>query len=416
MSSQTDRTDPLLPSPHPKANRGQFLPLLGQGQQGLVPVLQERGVRTTVAPLYFLAHNPELSLLPSNREMGSLLDPYTHLRHKAWAERPRAFREFSFGNEPEPYDPETARFEDAEILSLAIDPIDAARSRGGTLLQTTYHLAGPIGTRGRSIELLLARLGVEQFRREGMEEPPPFAAVNVRREIYVTIAVRSADLRSPTARNALAEAYLSIPCDGYIVKIEGFHERASVGTVRAGGAFFGALREGGRPLVSSGAGQLHLAMLADEISASIGIAENERFSVPSTWPKKPKDGKRKGRTRMAYLSRFHDSFRVNSEDAKRAFALGGCDCGVHPAGLPPDGAQVAQHSAILRAQQAAEALEGEREERREWLFGSSIMATWALADAQISGARRSPAPKYEALFDGLDARDDLAAPGEQFEL
>ncbi len=381
-------------------------------------ILQERGVSTTAAPLHFLDHNPELSLLPSRREMGSMLDPYTQLRHKPWAERPRAFRESSFGNDPEPYDPESARLGDSEILALAIEPVDLARSRGGTILQSTYHLAGPLGTRGRHIELLLAELGVAHFRNEAMAEPPPFAAVPIRREIYVTIAVRASDLLSAKGRNALAEAYLEIPCDGFVVKIMDFHERVGRELIRAGGAFLGALREGGRPLVSSGAGQLHLALLADGISASIGIAEHERFIVPTTWSKTNKDGKPRGRTRMAYHPKFHRSFRVNSEDAKRAFALRTCTCGpeIHPQGQPPDGTQVHPHTAILRTAQASEALDGQRDERREWVLASSTMASWAFADAEISGTFTSLAPKYEALFDGLDGGGDLAAPGEQTEI
>jgi hypothetical protein len=75
---------------------------------------------------------------------------------------------------------------------------------------------------------------------------------------------------------------------------------------------------------------------------------------------------------------------------------------------------VARHAAILRADQAVEALEGEREERREWVLASSTMASWAAADAGLPPVKASATAAYESLFEGLDAIDGTAA-GEQTE-
>lgn len=401
-------------SPHPQSGRGQFLPRLSYGQQGLAGLLLDRGIETTVTPLYYLRDNPELSLVPSGRPVGTVLDPCTQIRRKPWAERPTAFRALGFGNDPEPYDPESARLTDEEILRVAIEPLDLARSSGGTLLLSTFHGAGPVGTRGRTLELLFAELGIAHFRNEGMAEPPPFAAVGVPRELYATIAIHVTDLMSPSSRAALADAYLALEADGLWVKIEGFHERASTDRVRAGGAFLSALREGGGSIVSCGSGQLHLGLLADDIPASIGLAESERFRIPSTWPKKSKENGGRGRTRMAYHPKFHRSFRVGSEDADKAFSAAPCECDLHAAGEPPAGLVVAQHAAILRADQAREALDGERADRREWLFASSTKASWAAADAGIPPEKASALRSYEALFAGLDAGLDTAI-GEQAE-
>jgi hypothetical protein len=277
-------------------------------------------------------------------------------------------------------------------------------------------VAGPIGTRGRDIELLLAKLAVDYFRRDRIDEPPPFAAVNVRREIYATIAVRLGDLMSPAARAALAETYLNIGSDGLWVKIEGFHERASLDGIRAGAAFLAALREGGAPVVSCGSGQLHLGLLSDDISASIGVGESERFVIPATWPAKKKGDERKGRARTVYHSKFHRSFRVGSKEAIRAFKAAPCECGMHKADEPPSGGELAQHAAVLRASQACEALDGAPEDRREWLLASAAKASWATDDAGLSGDPTGTLRRYEALFEGLEASSDLAAPGEQAEL
>jgi hypothetical protein len=391
-----------------------FIPRLSHGQQGLVEVLVDRGVTTTIAPLYYMHHNRELSLLPMGNQMGTVLDPCTHIRQKPWAHRPVGFRALGFGNDPEPYDPDRAALSDDAWLDLALSPLNAARALGATILLSTFHVAGPVGSRGREIELMLAQLAVDFFRRERIDEPPPMAAVPVKREIYATIAVRLSDLMSPSARSALAAAYLAIDADGFWVKIEGFHERASAAGIRAGGAFLSALRAGGRPVVSCGPGQLHLGLLTDDLCASIGLAESERFVFPATWPEKKKDDKPKGRTRMAYHPKFHWSFRVGSQEATRAFAAAPCECEFHPASKPPDGFDVGRHAAALRADQANEALDGEREDRREWLLASSTKASWAADDAKVNDKFTS-ARRYEALFEGLDFGTEQVAPGEQGE-
>ena len=115
---------------------------------------------------------------------------------------------------------------------------------------------------------------------------------------------------------------------------------------------------------------------------------------------------------MAYHPKFHRSFRVGSEDAVKAFSAAPCECDLHAAGETPAGLVVAQHAAILRADQAREALDGERADRREWLFASSTKASWAAADAGIPPEKASALRSYEALFAGLDAGLD-GAIGEQ---
>jgi hypothetical protein len=111
--------------------------------------------------------------------MGSVLDPCTQIRQKPWAERAEAFRSLQFGNDREPYDPDRAHLTEDQLRGLATTPIDAQRGRGGTIVLTTYHLAGPTGTRGRDVELLLAETGIKHFRQQRMAEPPPLAAIDV---------------------------------------------------------------------------------------------------------------------------------------------------------------------------------------------------------------------------------------------
>lgn len=246
----------------------------------MLPLLAKAGVTTTVTPLYYLEHNPQLALLPADR-MGRVLDPCTQLRQKPWGDRAKGFRALGFGNEPEPYEPDRARLTDRELIALALEPLDAQRSRGGTLLLTTFHVAGPADTRGRDIKLTLAGIAIEQFRRERMDELPPHSQTDIPREIFATLAIRVEDLISARGRRRLAEQYLSLNPDGYWVKIVGYHERASLRAIRAGSAFLSALREGGRPVGSCGPGQLHLALLADEISSKYRPCRKRAVRDPS---------------------------------------------------------------------------------------------------------------------------------------
>jgi hypothetical protein len=206
-----------------------------------------------VAPLYYMGHNNELAFVPSAEQMGIALDPCTQNRQRPWAERSDAFRSLPFGNHPNPYDPDRAGLSDAELLELGTGPLDIQRGAGATLMLSTFHLAGGWATRGRDIELALAGIAVRHFRQQRIDEPPRFAVVPVRREIYATVAVRVEDLLSPRARQSLADAYLALAPDGFWVKIADFDQRASLKNIRAAGGFLWC-----RPTASGAARRRHL--------------------------------------------------------------------------------------------------------------------------------------------------------------
>jgi hypothetical protein len=189
------------------------------------------------------------------------------------------------------------------------------------------------------------------------------------------------------------------------VKIFGLDETASEPDLRAAGAFLADLREGGRPVVSCGPGQLYLGMLAAGVSASIGIAGSERARFPTDWKAATQGRQRTGRARSAYHPKYLRSFRLGSAKAKAAFANSPCRCGRHTDHEPPAGAVVDDHAAILRCREAAAALDGDVEERREWLLGLATMASWITNDAGVEHTGRAI---YDALLDGLDHPDEPA--------
>jgi hypothetical protein len=384
-----------------------FVPRLGYEQQRVLPVLEAAGVRMTVSPLYYVAANPELALFTGgSHQLGLALDPCAHHRQLPFQRRSASFRSLPYGSASHPFDPDRDPISMEEFTQLATRPLESQRTRGATLMLTCAHLAGPIGTRGRELDLRLARAAIAHFRAQRMDEPPAYAANPTRREIYAALAIRASDLRSAASRQSLADAYLALAADGFWLKIEGFDERASRQDIRCAGALFAAFREGGRPVLGDQAGQLHLGLLADGLSASIGLAEGEHFRFPTDWKTQVTDnGQRRGRLRSAYHAKLLRSFRIGGQAALRAFGESPCRCQLHPGHQPPDGNVVEAHAAALRCAQAREALDGEPGDRREWLLATAALATHIAHDAGVDAV---PSVVFEELFAGLDA-----AQGEQ---
>jgi hypothetical protein len=392
---------------HPEPESPRFIPRLGHRQERLGALLAKQGVTMTVSPLYYMAHNPELALFTAHKPpLGLALDPATHLRQLPFAQRAPAFRALSFGRLADTFDPDRSPIREREYAELVTSPLDLERARGATLLLNAYHLSGAVGTPGRSLDLALARDALAHFRAQRMEEPPELAAVPVRRELYVALALPCALLESVQERHRLAEAYLELEADGLWVKIAGFDERARRTLIKAGGAFLALLARGGRPVVADGPGHLHVGLLANDISTSIGLAESERFLLPQ----QPRDDWSGGRTRTIYHPKYLRSYRAGGDGATRAFAGSGCSCNRHPAKQPPTGTEIGEHAAIVRAREAGEALEGEVPERREWLLATAAMASHRAHDA---GVDYTPPVVFETLLDGIDSidRDELEETG-----
>jgi hypothetical protein len=152
-------------------------------------------------------------------------------------------------------------------------------------------------------------------------------------------------------------------------------------------------------VVSDGAGHLHLGLLANDISTSIGLAESERFVVAR---ERDRSDWNRGRTRTIYHPKYLRSYRAGGDGAARAFKESGCRCLRHPSKQPPSGSAIGEHAAIVRAREAHEALDGEISERREWLLANAALASHRAHDA---GVDYTPPAVYEALLDGIDSID-----------
>jgi hypothetical protein len=394
---------------HPELERARFIPRLGFRQERLAPLLAREGITMTVSQLYFVQHNPELALFARHDPpLGLALDPATHLRQVPFAQRAASFKSLPFGRSKATFDPDRSKLSENQYADLVREPLELARSRGATLLLCAYHLSGAVGSRGRTLDLRIAEDAIGHFDQEGMAEPPEHAAVNVRREIYVPIALTTAILESPQESRRLVDAYVELEADGFWVKVADLSERSRSATVRAYGNFLALLRrEAERPVVADGCGHLHVGLLVNEISTSVGLAESERFAMPVDRGDRDWSG---GRSRTVYHERYLRSFQADHDGAARAFEGSPCLCGRHSINVPPTGPAIEEHGAIIRAREAAAALEGEVEERREWLLATAGLASDLAHDA---GVEWTKAVVFEALFGGFDhaGRDDLEETG-----
>lgn len=380
---------------HPRAGAGDFIPFLGHQQQHLLAGLAERSVTTTASPLHYMAHNRELALFSSAESpLGLALDPMTHRRQLPPSVRGKAYRAQAHGDGPA-FDPDRDRLTLTQRRSLATGPIELQRRHGASLLITSHHLCGPCGTRGRTLDLNLAQDGIDHFASERMDRPPEHAAVRTTREIYVGLAVNEDVLRSPAQLLRLVDAYSQLDADGYWVKLAGFTHSGARAVLRRGGQLLGALSEAGRPVVCSGAGSLHSALLVADISSSIGLGEAETFSVPNLSSRRHEGP----RGRLIYHPTYVRSFRADREPVTRAFAASRCRCHEHPSKQAPHGGTVDKHNVIVRVTEAEEARSGSVGERREWLRALTAMASHFAIDARVDHLSRA---KIDAFLTGID--------------
>jgi hypothetical protein len=390
---------------HPELERALFIPRLGFRQERLAPLLAQEGITMTVSPLYYMEHNPELALFAQpDVALGLALDPATHLRQVPYDRRAASFKKLPFGDSRATFDPDRSALSEKLYADLVTQPLGLARGRGATLFLCAYHLSGGVGSRGRSLDLRIAEDAIQHFQDEGMAEPPELALVPVRREIYVPIALTTQTLESPRERRRLVEAYVKLAADGFWVKVDGLSEKSRGSLIAAYGAFLALLRrESQRPVVGDGCGHLHVGVLVNEISTSVGLAESERFAMPSD---RPRGDWSAGRTRTCYHERFLRSFLSDHVAASRAFATSPCLCGRHPCNDAPTGGAIDEHAAVVRAREAAAALEGDIEARREWVMATAALACELAHDA---GVEWTKSVVFEALFRGIDALDEEAA-------
>jgi hypothetical protein len=204
-----------------------------------------------------------------------------------------------------------------------------------TIFVAPYHLGGGPDCPIRSVDLRLARRAVNAFHSLRLAEPRSGEPFPVERRLFAAIAIRSADLLDPAARQILVHLYSAIEVSGYLVKIVGLSEDSPIQQVIAAADFvFSLLHCSGRDVILGGSKNLALGFVAAGLPAAmLGIAEGEVFNIGS-------GGRNRGAKPIYHSAIWRSVAASTVAAALRAeilFARNPCSCGHHRAKDLPQG-------------------------------------------------------------------------------
>jgi hypothetical protein len=280
-------------------------------------------------------------------------------------------------------DPEAGRFRARFAETLSSDNLNDQLAAGATLATTGAHVHEREAGDGRQNDLLLARLGAEDFAdRRGFVPAPGRQG---RRELYATLIVQGRHAADPKTIEWLVSAYADLEgIDGYWL--------VAANTSKSGRQLRGFLRLAlelerltARPTVISGVGDPHLAFLASGVAATCAGLYGMNFKFPpEEFPQQEDDEEE---TPFA-VHTYHPTLLGNAgqfgddgnEIREALFANRPCDCPYHEPTRPPSGRRqtVAHNSWCIQ------------EDALTFATPSVIAAESALAE-RIEAARRDRA-------------------------
>lgn len=253
------------------------------------------------------------------------------------------------------YRPDVVINPDAERMSAAfseryaVDDVSSQLAAGATLALSSGHVLEEEGRDARLQELLLARLGAEEFAaRRGSR---PLLGQVGSRQFFATIVLQGRHAADPAVVDWLIRAYAELEgVDGYWI--------VAANTNRSGHQLCGYARLAlslqeitGRPASLSGVSDEHLAMLASGVAATCAGLHGMSFRFPPDPLPEPEDG---DEDVGIGIYTYHPAVLGNAGplgaegDALRRtlFFNRPCRCGHHEPKVPPLGrAQIVRHNA-----------------------------------------------------------------------
>jgi hypothetical protein len=244
--------------------------------------------------------------------------------------------------------PDTERMSAAFAEQYAVDDLSSQLAAGATLALSSGHVLEEEGREGRVQELLLARLGAEEFvaRRGARSLSDQFGS----REFFATIVLQGRHAANPAVIEWLIRAYAELEgVDGYWI--------VAANTNRSGRQLCGYARLAlslqsitGRPASLSGVSDEHLAMLASGVAATCAGLHGMSFRFPPVPLPESEDG---DEDVGIGIYTYHPAVLGNAgplgaegdELRRKLFFNRPCRCGHHEAKVPPLGkAQIVRHN------------------------------------------------------------------------
>ncbi len=345
----------------PKRGSPTFFPAFGRVRERELELMRELGVHAWTQPVTLPIPNVPATLLdvPTTR----VLLPSTEYNSSHPDKRPAGHGDLGYPFGSAPYRVSSGALS-AELMDDYVGAVLGVQAeRGASLLLTPAHFVGGVGSVGRRNDLNMAAISRRIALRDGLDQPDAADQWSLRRPLFAYALIPIGALNG-TAGEELLAAYAGLDVDGYWIGIDAFDERSSTEDLYAAACWLFELeRRKEQPVVSHGAGNLHLAFLLEGL-AGASVRVDARPLLP--WPRAPTRRPRRRRVfHPVVLAEVYNDRRGVAErtHAEMLFATHECDCGQHEAGVPPAGKQTVGHTLVCRMRLAQRAAQGDLDER-----------------------------------------------------
>ena len=346
----------------PKRGSPTFFPAFRRVRKRELELMQELGVRGWAQPVTVPVPDVPDTLfdVPTTR----VLLPYTEYNGRHPDKRPAGHDDLGYPFGSVPYRVSSGALS-ADLMDDYVSAVLGVQAeRGASLLLTPAHFVGGIGSVGRHNDLDMAAISRRVALRDGLDQPDAADPWALRRPLLAYALIPIGALSGPEGEELLA-AYAGLDVDGCWIGIDAFDERSSTEDLYAAACWLFELeRRRDQPVISYGAGNLHLAFLLEGL-AGASVRVDARPLLP--WPRAATSRPRRRRVfHPVVLAEVYNDRRGVTEltHAETLFATHECNCGQHEAGVPPvAGEQTIGHTLVCRMRLAQRAAQGDLGER-----------------------------------------------------
>jgi len=332
-----------------------FVPAFGRVCEHDLSLMEGLGIRAWAQPVTVPVPDVPETLFHANPS--PVLLPCTEYNGRHPDKRPAGHSDLGYPFGSAPYRVSGGVLSAALIEDYVSAVLGVQAERSASLLLTPAHFVGGIDHVGRRNDLEMASISRRVAVRDGLDQPDASDRRLPRRHLFAYALIPMRALAPPAGEELLA-AYAELDVDGYWVGIDAFDERSSTEQLYFAACWLFELeRRSHRPVVSYGAGNLHLALLLEGLAgASVRVDARPLLH----WPRAATGRIRRRRVFHPTVlgEAFDDRLGVAERThAETLFAGHECDCAQHDARRPPAGEQKTAHTLVCRARLARRAVE-----------------------------------------------------------
>jgi len=318
---------------HPQIDHRSIVLWSGHQSGVRVDELPQDVIGAVAVPLRYRVAERDLIVQAPAAGMGLFLPGQAHLNQLSPCLRGRGFASLAYA-QPTPIDVDTAVMSDEGKNEYAESFQDAQTGAGATLVTTPGHVFAEELASGREQDVDLAERSANIWKQRQGWRPPAQTPDAPRRELYATLAVKGVHLPASWAR--LVDLYAGLEVDGYWITV--FRAGSSGVQLAALANLALTLQERTRrPVMLSGVGSLHEALLTSGVAATCAGLHGMRPAFPpEPIDSEEVDGIAVHIYHPAVLGVVSPGARYAAA-LKALFARYPCTCGHHVAALPPVG-------------------------------------------------------------------------------